>query len=166
MKAKQRGLRRKCANMVRNITQQTEVFPAPHRGANFWHLHLPVSRALIDSANTPFGVRRLYVQTIIDHAHYLSSRAPETNVTRVVAAVSLPGLWASQIIVFFDSSYFDSFFDRDFPTQKWTRLEADRSLVQEWALQIPAGFSERGYKEEINDTDFAFTGEIWFIGQL
>ena len=166
LKTKPRGLRRHCRTMVKRFWEATQNFPQPHQGAAFWHLHLPASRGFIDSIQTPFGIRRLCVETIIDCAHYLSSVAPKNNSTRVVAAISLPDLYASQIIVFFGASYFDSFFDRDSAAQKWTRLEPNRSLVREWNLWLPDGFSERGCKEELSQPELVSTGEFWFIGEL
>ena len=175
MKTKIRGLRRKCLNMVTHISEETAVFPGPHwEDAGYWHLHLPIADNLIDSAKNSFGVRRLCVQTLITRAHHLASIAPvgETS-TRVVVAIDLPRLFGSQIIVFFGSDYFDTFFNRDTDSQRWTPLEANRSLVREWNLQIPSGFSEHGYHEEINDLHEAFgepdvkhSGEVWFVGQL
>lgn len=166
MKNKPRGLRRKCRNMVRQLTQQTAAFPQPHRGDDFWHLHLPIAQNFIDHPNTPFGLRRLCVQTLIDCAHSLASVAPTNLKSRVVVAICLPELWRSQIIVFFGSDYYDSFFNRDSEEQKWTPLPDNRRLAREWNLRVPHGFSQRGYKEELRDTDFNFDGEIWFMGQL
>lgn len=164
MKTKQRGLYRKCKNMVRLISEQTEVFPKPHQDSVSWHLHLPVFHGLVDSSSTPSGVRRLCVQTLISRAQHLASIAPTSEIqTRVVAAVSLPNLFDSQIIVFFGSKYFDKFFNRNTETQRWTRLPQNRSLVQEWRIRIPAEFSERGYLEEINEEAYNHKGELWFI---
>jgi len=171
MNTKQRGLRRKCENMVRRITEQTEVFPQPHEPngvySSYWHLHLPVAQDFIDSPKTPFGVRRLCVQTLVNRAYHLAAIAPVNDrSTRVVVAVDLPELWKSQIIVFFGTKYFDTFFNRNTETQRWTRLPQNRSLVQEWSISIPEGFSEHGYLEEINEEDYNHRGELWFIGQL
>ena len=167
MKIKQRGLRRKCENMIRRISEQTALFPKPHQGSAYWHLHLPVAQGFIDSKSTPPGVRRLCVQTMVNRAYYLATHTPagETS-TRVVVAVNVPELWNSQIIVFFGSKYFDVFFNRNTAAQRWTQLEGKRSLVRECRIQLPDGFSERGYHEEINEPDFHRSGEIWFIGQL
>ena len=163
---KQRGLRRKCRNMVRRITEQTATFPQAHKGANFWHLHLPVARDFISSGATPFKVRRLCAQTLIDRAHHLAALAPSDGGTRIVVAISPEDLWDSQIIVFFGSQYFDSFFKRDLPEQTWTTLNPNRSLQRCWNLELPADFGERGYQEEINAEDFQSQHELWFIGQL
>ena len=165
MKTKSRGLRRKSQNMVRRLSQQTEVFPKAHQGVGFWHLHLPVSHEFIDSSKAPFGIRRLCAQTLINRAFDLAALAPDPVQTRVVAAISLPELWSSQIVVFFGPDYFNSFFDRDSTEQKWTPIEG-RRLTKKWHLQLPHGLSERGTTEEIFKPDFASTGELWFIGQL
>ena len=166
MKTKERGLHRKCENMVRRITEQTQVFPWPHEGSGYWHLHLPVARNFLRATNTSFGVRRLCVQTLIDRAHHLAGIAPVSKPsTRVVVAINLPELWNSQIIVFFGSSYFDTFFQRNTTAQRWTKIAGGRSLTKDWKTQVPADFSEIGYDEEIQDEDCAHTGKIWFIGQ-
>ena len=124
-------MRRKCENMVRLLAQQTTTFPQPHDGDTYWHLHLPVAQNFIDVAATPSGVRRLCAQTLINRAFYLASIAPTDLETRVVVAVCLPNLWNSQIIVFFDSEYYDSFFNRDSEHQKWTPLPGNRDLERE-----------------------------------
>lgn len=163
---KPRGLRRKCGNMVRLLTQQTAIFPLPHRGGAYWHLHLPVARNFINATATPHGVRRLCAQTLIDCALHLAFIAPTDLETRVVVAVCLPELWNSQIIVFFGSEYYDSFFNRDSEDQRWTPLPDNIILEREWDLRVPANFSQSGYKQELRDIDFSFDGEIWFVGQL
>jgi hypothetical protein len=167
MKTKQRGLHRKCQDMVRRISEQTEVFPKPHQESDYWHLHLPVAYGLLDSTSTPFGVRRLCVQTLVARAKYLASIAPAGEVsTRVVVAINLPELWSSQIIVFFGSKYFDAFFNRNTEAQRWTKLPQNRSLVREWSIIPPEGFSEHGFLEEIDEEGYNHKGELWFIGQL
>lgn len=167
MKTKQRGLHQKCKNMVRLVSEQTRTFPKPHRNSDYWHLHLPVFRGLVDSSSAPFGVRRLCVQTLIARAQHLASIAPtDETQTRVVVAVSLPNLFDSQIIVFFGSKYFDTFFNRNTATQRWTQLPQNRSLVREWSVDMLEGFSERGYLEEINEEHYYHKSELWFIGQL
>ena len=161
---KSRGLRRKCRSMTRRIIEQTATFPQAHKGAAFWHLHLPAARDFISCGATPFKVRRLCAQTLIDRAHYLAALAPSDGETRVVVAITPEDLWDSQIIVFFGSKYFDSFFTRDSPDQKWTPLNPKRSLRRRWNLELPVSFRERGYQEK--SEDFQSQHELWFIGQL
>lgn len=163
-RSKPRGLRRKFRQMVRRIEAETELFP-PRDVESYWHLHLPVARTFIDSQRTPFTTRRLCVQTLIDRAHHLSRVAPESEDIRVVVAVTLPELWASQIIVFFGPNYFDRFFERSGDEQQWVLIE-NRSLINEWQLKLPPEFQEQGYDETICEEELLFKSRIWFIGNL
>ncbi len=166
IKRKPRGLKRKCRNMIARIEAETREFPRPYSNSGYWHLPLPVAMDFIDSTATPRSVRRLCVQTLLESAFHLTTLAPQNEFSRVVVAVSLPDLWASQIIVFFDESYFDSFFVRNSPEQKWLALSQKRSLSKERSLLLPDGFEEKGFRQEVADEDEVFSNELWFFGQL
>jgi hypothetical protein len=158
-----------CRQMVERIEKETENFPEEDRpGGGYWHMHLPVARTFIDSPRTPQAIRKTCIQTLIDRANYLCTLKPVDVVapTRVVAAITLPNLFDAQIIVFFGSVYFETFFDRNSSRQRWIHLPDDRSMVKEWELSIPNNFIERGYHEIIQDEDVSHDGEIWFIGEL
>jgi hypothetical protein len=165
IKNKVRGLRRKCRQMVRRIEAQTELFPAPDSGCDYWHLHLPVTQTFIDSRRTSSKVRRLCVQTLIERAYHLWQLTPEGEDVRVVAAIVLPQLWASQIIVFFGPTHFNGFFDRNSQHQKWDLIQ-NRSLINKWNLMLPRNFEERGYDEVTHDEEATFKSQVWFIGNL
>ncbi len=164
-KAKVRGMKRKCREMIGRIEKGTKTFPNPHHKMDYWHLHLPLSQDFIDSQRTPFSVRRLCVQTCINRAHHLSLIAPVIRKTRVVVAIFLPQIWQSQIIVFFEEDYFSTFFNRNTAAQRWIPIEST-CLSKRWSLVLPSGFSEQGYREERNDADGFYSSEVWFIGQL
>jgi Protein of unknown function (DUF3916) len=154
--------------MVRDIGQLAMVIPAEHReGCGYWHAHLPVAEAFIDSQATPRSIRRLGMQRMLDAANSLRTAQRQRGIDcRVVTAINLPGLFDSQLIVFFGHEHFSRFFTRDTPDQMWVALPPHRSLVREWALRMPAGFSEWGFSETIRDEGFERRGEIWFCGDL
>jgi hypothetical protein len=165
--AKVRGLRRKCRTMVGRIAALGSDFPLEDRkDCGCWHADLPVAQSFIDSARTPRTVRRLCIQALLDAAQHLRQAPRVSAPSRVVAAITLPTLFSSQLIVFFGDAYFDSFFLRTTPEQTWVPLPPDRSLVAEWNLSLPEGFLVRGYCETIRDVDFECRGEIWFVGEL
>ena len=103
---------------------------------------------------------------ILDASFRLSSLRPTAVSARVIAAIEMPKLFDSQLTVFFSPQYFDSFFDRDGPEQRWTALPTTRSLAREWELSLPKGFIERGFHEHIHEDDYEQDGEIWFFGEL
>ena len=107
------------------------------------------------------------MQTLIDRAFHLFRIKPDMGLAiRTVASISLPVLWDSQVIIFLGEGYYGRFFDRNTDCQRWTPLPSDRDLTQEWGLQLPRDFTQRGYREQIRDTDYMHDGEIWFIGNL
>lgn len=161
---KQRGLKRKCRNMVRRMGGETATFPVAHPRYDFWHLHLPVARGLVNSGETPFGIRRLCAQTLIARAHHLTKLAPDGEDVRVVVALVLPDVWASQIIVFFEPRYFENFFNRNNETQTWTSTTG--RLSRQWNLALPPTFREAGFDQEVREEDGVRHGQIWFFGQL
>jgi hypothetical protein len=159
---------RQSSLMIRRIVEGTEAFPREdNRGCGYWHMHLPVAQAFIDSKRTSKSVRRLCILMLVHRAFHLCTIRPRLRrKTRVVATITLPNLFDSQLIVFFGDDYFTSFFDRDTEEQKWLPLPGDRSLSEEWKLNVPAGFSEKGFREVITNEDQHHDGEIWFIGEL
>jgi len=163
MKTKARGLKRHCRKMVRAIEDAMSVLPFAPDNGDVWHFHLPVKRALLESHKAPFWVCRLCVQTLIDRASYLAQRAPSTQSARVVVAVVLPRLSASQIIVFFRGSE-ANFWNRNTGEQKWTPKEG--RLSSSWGLRLPSNFTECGYDEEWQTEGEIYRSQIWFFGEL
>jgi len=162
-----RGLKRKTRNMVNRIVQETTEFPSDFYNG-YWHLHLPVAQDFISSGKTPFGIKKICIETLIARAEHLINIKPITyEKTRVVIAVDLPGLWDSQIIVFSGDSYFEGFFERNDQYQKWIPISKNRKFESEWRIHIPEYFNFKGFNEVINDENGEiYSGEIWFIGEL
>lgn len=169
-RSKVRGVKRKYKSLKKYLLVDTETFPEPDYDYGYTHFHLPTSQSFIDSSKTPVSVRKQCIQLMIDRIHFLIENKPNLDITtRVVALISLPDLWNSQIIVFFGDEYFSSFFDRNWEYQKWIPLPEKRSIEKEWGLSIPENMKIRGYRQEIideDDIDDKFINELWAIGEL
>lgn len=165
-KKKVRGVKRKSKIMVSNLKAWTEKFPEVDLEYGYWHIHMPLTQAFINSTKTPSSVKRLCIQTLINRVEYLTSIKPKIDMTvRVVALINIPDLSESQIIIFFGDKHFNGFFDRNDEFQKWIELPKKRSIVHEWNLEISKHLSIKGYKE-ILDNDSKSINELWFIGEL
>lgn len=164
---KVRGIKRKSKNMINRIKENTMEFPIEFYN-DYWHMHLPVAQEFINSSKTPYKVKRLCVQTLLERADYLIPMKPnDKEKYRVVVAINFPDLWDSQIIVFKGESYFNSFFNRNDEYQKWLLLSEERNFQKEWGLTVPNNMQISGFKELITDEDgYCYEGEIWFIGEL
>lgn len=164
---KVRGLKRKTKNMLKRIEQETTIFPDDFYNG-YWHLHLPVAQDFISSPKTPFAIKRLCIQILLNQAEHLIKIKPHFNIRfRVVVAIDLPDLWNSQIIIFYGESYFNGFFERNDDYQKWIPLSMDRNIVNKWDLSIPDEMDCLGISEIIYGEDGElFEGEIWFVGEV
>lgn len=164
---KVRGAGRKSRQMLWEVQALTAVFPEVDWEEGFWHMHLPVPQSFIDSAKTPFGVRRLCAQALIDAVEHLRTIKPKLDIPiRVTALITLPRLWDSQIIIFFGESYFAGFFNRNNDYQKWAPLPEGRNLANEWQLRVPENLTVKGYREEITDDGDTYVSQLWYIGEL
>jgi len=166
-KKKVRGKKRKTKSMLRCIRNATGLFPEEDTESGFWHLHLPVSKTFIDSAKTPFGIRKTCVQELINRAIHLVNIKPKANCkVRVVTSISLPRLWDSQIMVFFGDGHYNGFFNRDDEYQKWLNLPEKRNIVKEWGLEVNEGLQLVGFHETISDDGCRYDNELWFYGEI
>ena len=165
-KKKVRGLRRKTKNMIKRIEEETNKFPSDFYNG-YWHLHLPVAQSFIDSEKTPFGIKRLCVQTLLKAAKHLIGIKPYTDEKyRVVVSIDTSKLFNAQIIIFHGDTHFEGFFDRNNEFQKWIPLTEERDFEREWKLIIPPNIGVKGIREEIADADGEYQRDIWFVGEL
>lgn len=164
---KLRGLKRKTRNMIKRIWEETSDFPLDFYNG-YCHLHLPVAQGFIDSDRTPFGIKRLCVQTLLERAKHLIEIKPNTpDRYRVVVYISFQALFDSQIIVFAGDSHFEGFFNRNDEFQKRIPLPEERNFESDWRINIPKDMNVLGFKEEITDEDEEiYKRDIWFIGEL
>lgn len=161
-----RGMKRKTANMIRRIEENTAVFPEVFTNG-YRDFKLPVAQGFIDSGKTSRQIRRLCMQKLLDRASHLMEIRPDDNETyRVVAAIFLPKLWSSQLIVFKGDEYFASFFDRENDYQTWMPLSSNRHVQVEWELFMPSRFQSMGYREIIKEDKACYEGQIWFFGDI
>jgi len=141
---------------VNRIIDYTEKFP--EIGDNmYWHLHVPCNQMLLDSKVTLSYTKSGCIKLLIERIEYLKRIAPvETENFKIVVCISIPCLWDSQIIIFKDEEYYNSFFIRETREQKWTLLNRQQSFVDKWNLKIPEYFEVKGFLEEIYDEEQLF----------
>ena len=109
----------------------------------------------------------MIIKELIDSGVHLVKNRPKSHASaRVVIIISIPRIWDSQVTIFHSASYFNNFFNRSSPEQKWTPIKDSAQFLKSYNIQIPEKMKIQGYIEEINDEDEHSTGEVWFIGEL
>jgi hypothetical protein len=85
---------------------------------------------------------------------------------RVIAFVTVPELFDSDVTLFIGDEHYADFFARDSDEQRWRRLPKSRSLTSEWDLKIPVEMRELGLAEQRLEDGQAFESEIWCFGDV
>ncbi|MEI2665998.1 DUF3916 domain-containing protein [Rossellomorea sp. LJF3] len=162
-----RGVKRRKDSMVKRIEEATVYFPEQFIHG-YWHLPLPAGRDFITSSKTPFKIKRLCVQTLLDRGERLYKLKTEKEIhTRVIVVIDPSDLWNSNIIVFNQEDAFKAFFDRNFVDQKWKPQIMNGKLLKEWNIKISRNLEAICYLERIMDEDIGYRErEIWFFGEI
>lgn len=158
---KQRGQRRKLKNLLSNI-DKFEAFTDVD--IEYEHFHVP-STPWIECPKTSRKVKTAFCKKWIEKTNEFICQKPD-NLTfcKVVAVISYPKLWDSQIIIFYDEKYYKDFWNRKGPYQTWIRIEdKTRSFIK--TRGIKTWLPETGYKEIINEEDKIYKSYLWYYGE-
>tara|TARA_B100000768_G_scaffold40692_1_gene39573 strand:- start:963 stop:1499 length:537 start_codon:yes stop_codon:yes gene_type:complete len=169
IKRKVRGQKRKLNRLKQRLNDKSNFFPDDSyvQPDKYYHIHMPCSQGFVDSKNSPSNLRKECIQLLINTAYDLTKTRPDSKKeNKIVCAVTLPFIWDSQIIVFFDN-YYDQFFDNiNSYYEGWSKLNSELSIIDSLNLKCPDTFSVQGYSEEINYGNYIHKGQTWFIGEL
>ncbi len=94
---------------------------------------------------------------------FINKKPKDLPFCKVVAAITYPDVCESQIIIFYDEEYYNSFWNRKGPYQVWAPIENEHSFAKERG--IVTKLPEIGYIEEHNDEDYYAKSYIWFYGE-
>ncbi len=130
----------------------------------FDHFHIPAG-FWIDSTTTSSKVKTAFCKAWIKKTEEIIRTKPDTDhFCKVVGDLTIPSLWASQITIFYDRKYYESFWDRHGSYQDWTEIKDGSSLARERG--IVTELKEVGYKETLTDEDEVYVSDIWFYGEV
>lgn len=116
---KQRGQFKKLKRLLQRIDSFT-VATTPH--ASYIHFHVP-SSGFIEHPQTKVTIKRKFCQCWIKSAQEIQKAfVSQVEFCKVVAILSIPNLWSSQIIVFTKEEYYHSFWNRDSESEAWLRM--------------------------------------------
>lgn len=166
-----RGLKRRIRKFTEELNELTRDFPEDLSNG-YWELHLPNQGSKwINSAKTPFNVRKKCLQILINRTKHLIEKKPtHCKDTRVTLMINFHYWYATKIEIFSVKNDEVLPLYREDDYTRWIALDENRNLAKEWSLTIPDGLEIKGINEEIKDLELVdddiFGGEIWFIGEL
>lgn len=158
-KKKQRGQGRRLNRMLKHINEFTPFLETEDR---YEHFHVP-SSMFIESDKTSGKVKTAFCREWIKITESFISLKPEDlQFCKIIAVISVPYYWSSQIIIFYDEEYYNSFWNRNGPEQFWEPIKQKYSFSKE--RNIETSLNEICYHEKIID-DEVFECDLWFYGE-
>jgi Protein of unknown function (DUF3916) len=162
IRKKVRGSKRKLHSFERRLDSVLLGIPnesLPHDKS--WRYHLPSPHKLIDSTDSSTKLRKRFLQLLADKLIALDSMVKGTYKTFL--SISLPFLSQSRIEICVDSKYFEKLVNKTDALATWTPAHADKNIIKELNLAVPAGYRARGYVRKSSDTNSKLIEENWII---
>lgn len=161
-KKKQRGQNRKLKSLLKNIK---DIKPFEDTTVKYEHFHVPCGR-FISSLQTNGKIKTAFCRAWLEKTAEIAKKKPtDLHFCKVVAMIDATDFWNSQIIIFYDKSYYDSFWIRNSSEQTWLSGKNDKlSFAQ--GRNIETQLKEQGYVEIISEPDFYKRSELWFYGDI
>ena len=158
---KQRGQHRKINNLLFNIEQITPFADTRDR---YEHFHVP-SDQFISSPKTSGKTKTTFCRAWLQKtAEIIDQKPKDSPFCKVVAVIDEGDLWESQIIIFYDEDYYNSFWERSSTEQTWLPIDSDtRSFSKE--RNIKTSLKEKAYIEILSDEDIQRKTVLWFYGE-
>lgn len=160
---KQRGQWRKLDNLLKNIEQ---IAPFQNTLSPYEHFHVP-SDEFIQHPQTGANVKTVFCRRWIEKTEQIIRTKPsQLPFCKIVALLSVPQFWSSQIIIFYSRSYYDSFWIRNGPEQFWKPIDNEKVSFMK-NRNIITFLNEQGFREWILGDDGSVSmSTLWFYGDV
>ncbi|AYQ48056.1 DUF3916 domain-containing protein [Dickeya solani] len=134
----------------------------------YWNVKIPVHTALVQGKQTNYETQALCAQSLIDAAYNIYKAKPDSKKNiRVTCCIVLPDMFSSELCLFTDEEYFNVHTQPGNNHFGQISLLNERSLIDEWNLHLPNGFSELGVlRKSENDEGEFYHSEHWYIGEV
>ncbi len=132
--------------------QIVQQLPSPEQceGARYWNFKIPVYSKLVDPEHATLATRRACLAVILAAAEAVERSPHRPADCRVACLVSTPSLFQSEVTLFFDDAYFETFLPREEGKRTyfdggWVEDEpADIADLGDLAMPAPEGMELRG----------------------
>ncbi len=159
---KERGQSKKLKTLIDNIHL---IVPFENTDIRYEHFHVP-GGPFISSPKTSGKVKTAFCKAWLQKTEEIIQQKPlDLPFCKVVAIIDEGNLWDSQIVIFYDKKYYESFWTRNTPEQTWTLIDdPTKSFIKE--RNIKTQLNETGYLEIRSEIDFNKKSALWFYGEL
>jgi len=108
--------------------------------------------------------REIFQRLIRKTEEMLISKPEDIGFCKIILAVYEENFAHSQILIFYENSYYNTFWDReDIQYQKWSKVNKGSLIAK---LNIMTNLTEVGYLKEVSDEVGYRKQKIWFFGDV
>lgn len=168
---KLRGIPRRLRSLQKWSESYVAEFPdlsSEDYSYGFWNYKIPVHFSLVQGRQTSRNIQTYCAQMLINAAcDIYHSKPVGKDDIRVTCCIVLPDMFASELCLFVSEEYFNMHTQPGNSIFGQLILLQGRSLVKEWNLELPMGFSELGVLRVCeNDEGELYQSEHWYIGEV
>ena len=155
---KQRGQGRKLKALLNYIDEFTPFLETDGR---YEHFHVPCSRSFINSPKTRAKIKTAFLRKWIETTEKFieESKTKKLPFCKVVGIIFEADLWDSEIIIFYDKNYYDTFFTRNDDCQTWTQIENKNSFIKQHGINT--SLTEVCISTKYIDDDYVYNSFMW-----
>ena len=163
--AKVRGIKRRLRAIDKWSDSFDGYFPSEHSSERYWNCKLPVLDRLVAPPITTNEIQAHCASALLRAIKHLSAAKPEQFKNAIVTAlITYPDMFGSEICIFFDNEYYESFFKRNSEWESLILIEG-KSLSEKLDFQLAESFTETGFdfssKDEWEGEVTTFEQEWW-----
>ena len=148
---KLRGVKRRLRALDKWADSFEGYFPSEYAQEKYWNWKLPVLDRLVGPPTTTNDIQAHCAYAVLRATkHLLEARPEEYNHAVVSALITYPQMFSSEICIFFDKEYFESFYDRNNEWQSLTPIK-DQELSKTLNFVVPDRFIQAGYVHRTKD---------------
>ena len=162
---KSRGQGRKYKRLLKYIAEiEPYIDKEEIEEWGFEHFHVPCP-VWLDMPRTSSKIKTAFCKAWIRKTEEILKAKPKNfEFCKVVCAICIPYVRDSQIIIFYNQKYYETFWNRHGDYQNWSKIPDGRSLMKE--RNIVTDLKEYGFKEILTDEDYTSVSQIWFYGEV
>jgi len=126
---KERGKLRKLKQLLNYID---EFIPFEETDSKYEHFHVPCSDSFINNPKTSRKIKIAFLKKWIATTEKFIEQSRDINLPfcKIVAMISEQDFWGSEIIIFYDKSNYDEFFNRN----EWTQIDNQTSFAKRYGI--------------------------------
>ena len=149
--AKVRGIKRRLRAIDIWAHSFEGYFPSEHSSERYWNWKIPVLDRLVAPPITTTEIQAHCANALLKAVKHLSTAKPEQYKNAIVTAlITYPDMFGSEICVFFDNEYYESFFKRNSEWESLMPIKC-KSLSESLGYQLPKLFTETGFVFKTKD---------------